>query len=396
MIQKTKQLPTGWKEKKICEFTEVITGGTPSTIKKEYWENGNISWLPSGDLKDKPIKSAHIFITNEGLKNSSAQIMPKKSVLIALTGATTGQTAILEIEASANQSVTGILPSKEHIPKFLFYYLRTIRNKILNQTYGGAQPHISQGFVKNVKIPLPPLPIQKQIVAILEKAEELKQRREKAAKLTKECLQSVFYEMFLKKKFEEVELGEVSEVTSSKRIYQSEYISKGIPFYRSKEVIELSKGKEISIELFISDKKYIELKQKFGTPKKGDILITAVGTIGETYIIPNNKEFYFKDGNLLWIRYIKNIDPIYLNYFLFDHFKNNKNDLSSGSAYNALTIIKLKKLKIPLPPLPLQQRFANIVEKVEKLKEKQKQSKEEINLMFDALMQKAFKGELVR
>ena len=388
---KTKQLPTGWKEKKICEFTEVITGGTPSTIKKEYWENGNISWLPSGDLKDKPIKSAHIFITNEGLKNSSAQIMPKKSVLIALTGATTGQTAILEIEASANQSVTGILPSKEHIPKFLFYYLRTIRNKILNQTYGGAQPHISQGFVKNVKIPLPPLPIQKQIVSILEKAEKLKQRREKADKLTKEYLKSVFYEMFGDKGFEEKKLGEVClKITDGTHI-TPKYVDNGVPFLRVTDITESNSSKK-----FISPEEHKELIKRC-KPEKGDILYTKNGTIG----IAKTIDWDYKFSIFVSLCLIKSkkelLLPKYLEFFLNTPYalRQAASHSKKGTIIN-LHLIEIKKIKIPLPPLPLQQKFANIVEKVEKLKEKQKQSKEEINIMFDALMQKAFKGELVK
>ncbi len=174
--------------------------------------------------------------------------------------------------------------------------------------------------------------------------------------------------------WKEVELGEICEITSSKRIYQNEYVNEGIPFYRSKEVIELSKDKLISIELFISKKRYEDLKEKFGIPQKGELLITAIGTIGVSYVIPNNKEFYFKDGNLLWIRKISKINPIYLNYFLSNHFKKNKNDMTSGSAYNALTIVNLKKLKIPLPPLPTQKHIVSILEKAEKLKQKREQA----------------------
>jgi len=178
--------------------------------------------------------------------------------------------------------------------------------------------------------------------------------------------------------WKEVELKEVCEITSSKRIYQNEYVSEGVPFYRIKEVIELSKGKTISIELFISRKRYEDLKESFGIPKRGDILITAVGTIGISYVIPNNEEFYFKDGNLLWLRKLSDINPIYLSQFLSNHFNKNKNDLSSGSAYNALTIVKLNKLKIPIPfsnnkpDLKEQERIVKILEKAEKIKERGK------------------------
>ena len=124
-------------------------------------------------------------------------------------------------------------------------------------------------------------------------------------------------------------------------------------------------------------------------------MLTAVGTIGVSYVLPDDREFYFKDGNLLWIRNLSGVDPIYLSCFLDYSFKNKKGSMTSGSAYQALTIITLNKLQIPLPPLPLQQKFASMVKEVEQIKEQQKHSKEQIDNLFNALMQKAFKGKLM-
>lgn len=114
---------------KIKDFTEVITGGTPSTTKNEYWEKGNIPWLNSGELNQDIVNHSRNYITELGLKNSSTRLMPKDTVLIALTGTTTGKVGYLTFEACANQSVTGILPSKKHLPKYLYYFLNSIRKK---------------------------------------------------------------------------------------------------------------------------------------------------------------------------------------------------------------------------------------------------------------------------
>ena len=395
---KTKQLSEGWNEKKISEFTKVITGGTPSTMRKEYWERGDIPWLPSGDLKDKPIKSAHIFITKDGLKNSAAQIMPKKSVLIALTGATTGQTALLEIEASANQSVTVILPSKEHIPEFLFYYLRTIRNKILSQTYGGAQPHISQGFVKNLIIQLPPLKVQKAIVSILEKVESLKKKREQANKLADEYLKSVFWGMFLKDRnnFEEVELGDVCEINPKKSEIEKVDRDTNISFVPMEDMGEHNiyfEPKRI--------KKINEVYSGYTYFKEKDILLAKVtpcfenGKSGIARGLKNNIGFGSSEYHVL--RVSKNILPELVYYFISSgsFINSGKTQLTGTGGLRRLPRSYVANFKIPLPPLQLQQKFASIVEQVEKLKEKQKQSKEEINTLFDSLMQKAFRGELV-
>ena len=103
--------------------------------------------------------------------------------------------------------------------------------------------------------------------------------------------------------FKTYTLDQLCIVGSSKRVHLSDYVEQGIPFYRSKEVIELSSGKNISEQLFISSEKYSEIKSKFPVPQENDVLITAVGTIGEILVV-KDPNFYFKDGNLIWLRNI--------------------------------------------------------------------------------------------
>ncbi len=114
-------------------------------------------------------------------------------------------------------------------------------------------------------------------------------------------------------------LGDVAEITSAKRIYYSEYTPNGVPFYRSKEIIEKFNRNNISSELFIKRERFEEIKQNFGAPKEGDILLTSVGTLGIPYIVKNEDEFYFKDGNLTWFRNIdsKIIDNRLLYFGLY-------------------------------------------------------------------------------
>jgi len=180
----------------IKNFAEVITGGTPSTVINEYWDDGTIPWLNSGELNNRYITQSSNYITESGLKNSNAKIMPPGTVMIALTGATTGVTALLQIEACANQSVTGILPSDNHDPKYLYFYLSSLRQQILDKSWGGAQKHISQGYVKEIEVPFPPLDEQRRIAAILDKADAIRQKRQESIRLTEEFLRSTFLELF--------------------------------------------------------------------------------------------------------------------------------------------------------------------------------------------------------
>lgn len=169
----------------------------------------------------------------------------------------------------------------------------------------------------------------------------------------------------MKEVWKEVCLGDVCEISSSKRIYASDYVEKGIPFYRSKEIIEAFNGKKISLALFIDVNKYKKIKDKYGVPEVNDILLTSVGTIGIPFIVKNTKPFYFKDGNLIWLKTSKalaSVDPKFLYSFITSDFGKGKLDsVLIGSSQKALTISGLNNLKINLPPLLTQQKIANIL-----------------------------------
>lgn len=111
------------------------------------------------------------------------------------------------------------------------------------------------------------------------------------------------------------ELEEISDLTSSKRVYSNEYVEDGIPFFRGTEITKLGNSSKLEDVFYISYDQYKEFKRKFGVPKIGDILITAVGTLGNVNLITSNLKFYFKDGNLIWIKNIK-IDPYFLSTYL--------------------------------------------------------------------------------
>lgn len=158
-------------------------------------------------------------------------------------------------------------------------------------------------------------------------------------------------------------LSDICEIGSSKRIHLSDYVDKGIPFYRSKEIIELSEGRSISEKLFISYDKFNEIKSKFPTPETDDILITSVGTLGVVYLVKNN-EFYFKDGNLTWLRRFKRelVDVGFLYYWLnSESFKRQISNNNIGAVQKAITIDFLKKVNIVLPCLKTQQAIAKVL-----------------------------------
>jgi len=165
-----------------------------------------------------------------------------------------------------------------------------------------------------------------------------------------------------------LKLNDICKIGSSKRIHLSDYVENGVPFYRSKEIIELSEGNPISEPLFISHEKFSEIKHKFPIPKTNDILITSVGTLGVVHLV-KDPNFYFKDGNLTWLReFNKNIIDIdYLFYWLNSNsFKKQILNNNIGAVQKAITIDFLKKVDISLPDIPNQQSIAAVLSALDK------------------------------
>ena len=163
------QIASKWPMTKIGVFSETSSGGTPLSGESAYYESGTIFWINSGEVKKGRIRDSENKITELGLKNSSAKIFPKKTVLIAMYGATAGQVGILEIEASTNQAVCGILPNPKFVPDYLYFYLDTQLNNFLDLRAGRARLNLSQKVIQNFPVPLPPVDVQTQIAAECEK-----------------------------------------------------------------------------------------------------------------------------------------------------------------------------------------------------------------------------------
>lgn len=150
------------------------SGGTPNTKKLKYYEGGNIPWLSSSEVNQGYIFSTEKFITQEGLDNSSARWIPKDSVLIAMYGATAGRVGLSTIPLTTNQAVCALLPCSSFNPIFLYYAVCQKTPWMISQCRGAAQPNISQGIIRSMELPIPPMAKQMQFVSIAKQADKSK------------------------------------------------------------------------------------------------------------------------------------------------------------------------------------------------------------------------------
>jgi len=373
-----------WPEVEIQKFAEVVTGGTPSTRKPEYW-GGEIPWLGSGELNAGEVNESKKFITELGLASSSARMMPPHTVMIALTGATVGVTGYLNIHACANQSVTGVLPTGKHIPRYLYYFLKSIRNRVIDDAYGGGQPHISQGYVKKIKVPLPPLEEQKRIAGILDEADRVRKKTQALIDKYDELAQSLFLDMFGDLFSDStIPLGDLVEFSQGIQIgIENQRLQPEEGFERFLRIIDFTQGDDLRFVPQVDEKYRV---------KHDDIVMVRYGTVG---FVGTNKEGVLAN-NLFKINYDrKRFNQMFL-FHVFQHarFKRFIEKEAYGATMPALSFKVMRTYDIPCPSLKMQNLFAEQIGFIDGLKGTASNSLSNSAKLFNALLQKAFKGEL--
>lgn len=181
-------VPSHWKILKLKLVATFSSGGTPDRNNKTYWNDGTIPWLKTGELRNNEILSSEEFITVEGLKNSSAKILPKGTVLIAMYGHTRGMTGLLLAPCACNQACLGISCCKKLFNKYLQFVLISCNTYIREKAIGGGQPNLSQEIIADLKIPLPSMNEQIEIVNRINSISEPIERLTKKLNKSLDCL----------------------------------------------------------------------------------------------------------------------------------------------------------------------------------------------------------------
>ena len=359
---------------KIGDVFKVASGGTPSREKSEYYVGGNIPWVKTGDLKGKYANYPEEHITVEALNNSSAKIFPKNTVLLAMYGATIGACSILPFEAATNQACSALLPTDNYDANFLFYYLKYIKNDLIKRGVGGAQPNISGGIIKDTLIPSITLEVQQKIANILDAADALRQNNKALVAKYDELTQALFLDMFgdpvsNPKGWSVFNFEDCLEIRNGKNQKKVENKNGAYPIYGSGGIMGFADD-------YISE--------------ANSVIIGRKGNINKPILV--REKYWHVDTAFGLNPNFELLNYYYLYFFClrYDFEQHNKT-----VTIPSLTKATLLKIQVPLPPIDLQNQFAERVTLIEEQKTIAQQELEKSEELFNSLLQKAFKEELV-
>ena len=403
-------LPEGWEWKKLENICKVKGG---YAFKSDEFTKSGITVIRISNFNDGELDITNcVFINSDLLNQFDEYKLADGDILIAMSGATTGKIGIVKQTTKPlllNQRVGKFSIFNDCLDnKFLYYFVKGefFKKEVLKFASGCAQPNVSSKQIESIKIPLPPLPTQRRIVSILEKAEETTRLRAQADELTDRLLQSVFLELFYKNNpdydnwdcfsihnLSSPEKGSMRTGPFGSNLKHSEFVSSGIAVLGIDNVV--NNQFQWAQRRYITEEKYKELKCYTVYPN--DVLITIMATIGKSCVVPKDLPLSISTKHLAVITCDESkCDPQFLSFSILFHpeIKLQMTKANIGAIMDGLNLKIIRALKIHLPPLPLQQKFARIVEKVESMGQSQNQSKQQIEDLFSALMQKAFRGEI--
>ena len=402
-------LPKGWVWTILPELCIIpITDGTHQTPTYTDKEHG-IPFISSKDVTSQRINWDNVkYITKELHEELYRRIAPQKDDILLAKNGTTGVAAIVEDSRVFDIYVTlaVIRPSQNIYPRYLYQVINSnfCKEQFNNHLTGIGLPNLHLVDIKKTIIPLPPFAEQQRIVAEIEKwfalIDQIEQEKSDLQTIIKQTKSKILDlaihgklvpqdpndepAIELLKRINPnftpcdngqygniphawiwVKLGHLFDAVSAKRVMKSDWKAKGIPFYRAREIVKLSDYNEVNNELFIDNEHYNELKNKYGVPVSGDIMLSAVGTIGKSYIVKNTDKFYYKDASVLCLRNHNQLNSKFFSMLFSTSFlQYQMAECSKGTTVDTITLEKLKSYIVPLPPLAEQQR---IVQKIEEL-----------------------------
>ncbi len=391
----------GHPKKKIGDFCRTGSGGTPSRGDfQRYYEGGDIPWVKSGELREGLITSTEEHVTKAALSKTSIKLVPPGAILLAMYGATVGRLAILGVEAATNQAICHIVPNPDEADtRYLYYALSDQVPEIIAMGVGGAQPNISQGLIKELRIPLPPLAEQRRIAAILDQADALRAKRRESLAQLETLKQSIFLDMFgdpeiNPKKYPTKRLKTLIRSGDSINygvVQPGDDVINGVPLVRVGDISEGSVDhhslKRISRE--------IECAYSRSRLRGDEILVSCVGSVGLVALVTEAEEGFNIARSVARIRiangYIREFFAWQLRCeSIQNYFKRELRTVSQPT----LNIQQLSETNVIVPDKSEQVEFATRLFHVEKAHKTLKNAAIHLESLFASLQHRAFRGEL--
>lgn len=378
----------------LGEICEVYGGGTPPREVKEFF-GGDIPWLtPTEIAKDRIgyVSTSRETLTQKGFANSSAKLLPAGSVLMT-SRASIGNIAIAENPVTTNQGFISFICSKDLLNKYLAYWLFINKAQFENAANGATFKEISRSTLKGFKLPLPPLPRQRQIAAMLDRADSLRQKDRQLLAHYDQLARSTFMDLFgdpvqNEKGWKKIALGDVGESRLGKMLDAKQQTgSRCFPYLGNSNVQWGSFKLNNLLEMDFSDKDRREFELH-----DGDLLICEGGEVGRTAIWRGQIQNCYFQKALHRVRLNpRKANPEYVQALMWHLAKNDGfKDFTTIATIAHLTGVKLKSMPIPVPPLSLQQQFASIIERIEQQKAVVQQQIGASESLFQRLLQDSF------
>ena len=390
-----------WPLVAIKDCCTVVGGGTPKREVEEYWDSRDVAWVTPKDISkigSMFLDDAPEYISTKGFKSCAAHKLPKGSLLLT-SRAPIGNVAITNKEMATNQGFKSLIPSKKVDIKYLYFCMLYSAKRLEAEGNGATFKEVSKKVVEGFKIPLPPLEIQKQIAAVLEKADQLRKDCRQMEQELNSLAQSVFIDMFGDPVTNPKgwEMGTIGQLLKSANYGTSEKSSTDILQY---PVLRMN---NITYEggWDFTSLKYMDMSEKDEEKylvESGDILFNRTNSkelVGKTAVYREDKPMAYA-GYLVRARCNEKGNPDYISAFM--NSKYGKQTLQSmcksivGMAN--INAQEFQKIKIAKPLVELQNEYSEKVGKIQALIREAKAQEEEYRDAFNALMQKAFKGEL--
>lgn len=383
------------EKKRLGDICEIVTGATPKTNIKEFWD-GDINWITPAELTEDTyiINESLRKITTEGVEKTGLKSFPKGTVILS-SRAPIGKVAIAGCEMYCNQGFKNLVCSKQINNSFLYWYLKGHKEYLNSLGRGATFKEISKAIVENIEICLPTLEKQEKYADILEQCNGIIQIKKGQLRKLDTLVKSRFVELFgdpviNSRGWKKALIGDDCFVTKLAGFEYTQYIN----YEDSGDVVmvkaqNVKNGKLNRKELsFVSNEVSDSLPRSQLAP--GDVVMTYVGAnIGDVAIIDNEYKYHLAP-NVAKIRPdSERYNSIYFMYMLMllnAYIVKN----SADTAKAALGMERIRKLNVFVPPMELQNQFADFVTFIDKSKSKIQKSLEETQLLFDSLMQKYF------